>query len=87
MSIIDPTQPGKRCNCALCNRLRHTQDVIESRNVDRLIELVNQLENQMVNVEMDLDYRRCILNGSWPSSVAILRHALAKAEASEVASA
>jgi hypothetical protein len=69
---------GKQCECRICTYSRHVQSVMESRDVDKLIELVRELHNATYGMGEDLEYYRCIFNGSWPSAVEVLERTLAR---------
>lgn len=72
------------CNCSVCRRHRRIEAVKAARDVDALIALVDELHNTLGDTEEDLDYRLCILNGSWPSAVEQLERALVTAKAFSV---
>ena len=67
------------CNCDLCKEDGRVDAIIAARDVDELIKLVNQQRNTIANIDNDLDYHKCIINGSWPSAVEILGKALERA--------
>ena len=54
--------------------------IIEKRDVNELITLVNDLEDYRLDLEADIEYYHCIMDGSWPSSVEQLTNALDKAK-------
>lgn len=68
------------CTCALCEYSRKVDAIIESRDPDKLIELVRELHNTNYNIGADLEYCQCVLNGSWPSAVEQLELALTRAK-------
>lgn len=74
------------CNCHICTYGRKVDGIIEARDTDKLIELVRELMNGAVDIEEDLAYRKAILDGSWPQSVAILERSLAHAKSMLAAS-
>jgi nitrate reductase NapAB chaperone NapD len=68
----------EQCECKECVYSRKVLSVIEGRDVDKLIETINELMDLNVNIGFDLDYHKCVMNGSWPSSVEQLSTALVK---------
>jgi hypothetical protein len=71
---------SEKCNCDICKEDERVDAIIAARDVDELIKLVNQQRDKMANIDDDLDYHKCILNGSWPSAVEILGKALERAK-------
>lgn len=53
--------------------------IIEKREVDALISVINQLRNENANLGFDLDCDQAILDGYWPSAEEQLTIALEKA--------
>lgn len=66
------------CNCEICTESRDIRDMIFRKDVDKLIEKVEDLHNRFMN--SDEDYLNCILDGEWPNSVMILEAALKRAK-------
>lgn len=66
------------CQCDVCKDSRRYQKVIENRNVDELIKLVEELYERLAHAETDNEYYNSILEGKWPDGKEILERALAK---------
>jgi len=56
------------CECELCLRLKYYNEVGVPEDVI----------DHILNIEMDLEYLQCIMNGSWPNGKRILEKALEK---------
>jgi len=68
------------CNCEFCVLGEKIEDTIASKDVDRLISLVRELQNELLYTSDDLDHLKVIMDGSWPSAVEQLEKALEKAK-------
>jgi len=68
------------CQCDYCKLSRRVHDAIDSRDPDKLIEILTEVMNHLCDVEFDRDYDHCILDGSWPSAVEQLEEALKNAK-------
>jgi F0F1-type ATP synthase epsilon subunit len=66
-------------------RGRRIEKAKRNGRVKVLQDLVDELHNALCETEEDLDYRMCILNGSWPQAVEILTRSLEKAKEIEQA--
>lgn len=66
------------CDCRLCVEGRKFRTIANKLSVKDRKFMVDFYDYYM-NIDADLDYHRCILNGSWPSSVSILTKALEEA--------
>jgi DNA-binding NtrC family response regulator len=71
---------NKQCECELCVYSREVREKIERRDVNELIKVIEDLMNANYNVGFDLDYYKCIMDGSWPSAVEQLEAALERAK-------
>ena len=71
---------NKQCDCKLCEHSRWVDAVVDTRDVDKLIELVRDMQDDACNMGHDNDYMTCVLNGSWPTAVEQLERALVKAK-------
>lgn len=56
------------CNCEYCNRLRYYKEINLPENIVEYI----------MDLEMDVEYFKAILNGNWPSGKEVLKQALEK---------
>lgn len=60
------------CNCEFCTRHRAIEEVITNGDRMSLIATVRELEAREYYASADLDYYKCIINGSWGSAEEIL---------------
>lgn len=58
------------CNCEYCERLRYFKELGMSEDV----------MNYIMDLEMDVEYYKAILTGSWPSGEMVLKEALKRYE-------
>ena len=62
----------RQCNCRVCDR--HDQFI---KDLEKIPEehraFVQDLYDQLVDVEMDLNYYQCIVNGSWPNADEVIK--------------
>ena len=71
----------KECDCRVCRRYRQFKKLF--LDYDFSVEdkaFLWQLLDELYHAEADLEYRTCILGGSWPSSVEQLTRALDNAK-------
>jgi hypothetical protein len=80
-----PARRRRRCTCQLCVRSRRIEKAKRNGGVKVLRDLVDELHNALCETEDDLDYNKCILNGSWPQAVEILTQSLERAKEIEQA--
>ena len=66
------------CQCHSCRQGSAIEAAKASRDVDELIWLLDEVFDELGNAQVDVDYYRVIMDGSWPSGRRILEHALAK---------
>ena len=71
------------CDCRICTEHKATQAVIESRDVDELIKVVQDLESDKAHLELDLAVKEAVMDGSWPSAKRQLTQALSNIEKTE----
>lgn len=60
------------CECRICVRHRSIRQTVRDGDVEELRALVKDLSSDWDNAEMDRDYYRAIIDGSWPSADAII---------------
>lgn len=60
----------RKCKCQLCLDIGH----LKERGVSQ------DFINRYLDEGLDADYNKAILDGSWPQSLEILRHKVAKLE-------
>lgn len=63
---------GNRCNCELCARHRAIEDVIANGDRAALVATIRDLEEREDYASADLDYYKCIINGSWHTAEELL---------------
>jgi hypothetical protein len=68
------------CYCDSCVYSRKVHAIVARRDSDELIALIKELMDHKYCIEEDLSYYRCILDGSWGSSIEILERALVRAK-------
>lgn len=68
-----------KCSCNICKRHQWLKEVIEKRDIDELINAVEELSIKLECSEMDNDVYNIIMKGFWPNSVNHLSHALRRA--------
>lgn len=69
---------GKRCECDICKRSRHIRSVTRSGTKAQLVELIRSLHDSLMDAEMDEEYWRVIVDGSWPSADDVIAQRRAK---------
>ena len=65
-----------KCKCECCELGREYNSIAD---FDKMKEFARKVMNILACEQFDLDYHRCILDGSWPNAVEILEKSLAKA--------
>jgi hypothetical protein len=68
-----------QCQCKVCQNGRMFRHKVEQLPEEQR-GFFESLYEDLIEKEMDLDYKRAILDGSWPQSVEILEKALARAK-------
>ena len=68
------------CNCFYCESYRIWEQAIKDRDFATITELGRTAFNGMISAEFELSYHRLVLDGDWPSAVAVLENALKKAK-------
>lgn len=73
---------SKQCECKVCQNGRMFRHKVEQLPEEQrgFFEVVY---DELLETQMDNDYKRAILDGSWPGSVEILEKALVKAKAKQ----
>jgi hypothetical protein len=70
---------SKICQCTVCVNGRMFRHKLEQLPEDQR-GYFESLYEDLMEKQMDNDYKSCILDGSWPGSVEILERALANAK-------
>jgi len=68
----------KKCKCEFCKMSMKMDEVIQRRDPDEMAKLINELADLWANVDFDLSYCKCVLNGDWDSAEEQLMRGLAK---------
>jgi len=73
---------SKQCECKVCQNGRMFRHKVEQLPEEQR-GFFESVYDDLMEKEMDLDYKRAILDGSWPQSVEILEKALVNAKAKQ----
>lgn len=68
------------CDCYYCKTHRLISKAKHNNDIDLLYRLAKELGGLAISAEADNDYHKCIMDGSWPTSVEILERALKNAK-------
>lgn len=63
------------CTCPFCEKHRRINEIVNSKDVDKMAWLIRELENELINVQSDHDRLRAILDGDWAGAREILKKA------------
>ena len=63
------------CTCPFCEKHRRIDEIVNSKDIDKMAYLIRELEDDLVNIQSDNDRLKAILDGSWPSAREILKNA------------
>jgi len=80
MSKLYECNENEKCDCRICRRSKDLVRVLEKDNIDFVKAYLRSIFTELMCAEFDLDYYRCILDGSWPSAERILKESLEKAK-------
>ncbi|KKM77034.1 hypothetical protein LCGC14_1374020 [marine sediment metagenome] len=69
-----------KCNCFGCEKYSAISDAVRKKDIDTLAKVAKELGCRAINAELDVNYYKSILNGSWPQAIEILEEALDKAK-------
>jgi len=64
----------KDCTCPLCQRIRKIRKVMAASKGEMYAFLL-ELAEELAHVEMDRDYYKSIVEGSWPQADKIIENA------------
>lgn len=67
------------CFCRLCNRDRQVGEILATKDVDKITQLLRETYEMLQYAEHDLNWHQAIMDGSWPQAVQILEQALKRA--------
>ena len=67
------------CTCNLCKFHRRIKRTIKSGSHQQKNRLILELNDLYLHTSHDLDYEKCIADGSWPNSTRILAHRIKNA--------
>lgn len=65
------------CKCAICVRVRKLRMVLKNGSRNQIIKFVTGIMDDLCEAEADLDWHRCVMNGSWPTAEEVLTSSLA----------
>lgn len=68
----------KKCNCEFCKLHILRTKALESDDIKVVKEALKEFSDLWLNVDFDLSYNKCILDGSWPTAEEQLTRGLAK---------
>jgi len=71
----------KKCNCDFCKLNTIRTNALESNDIEVVKAALKEFSDLWLNTDFDLDYCRCILDGSWPDADKQLISALEKYKA------
>ena len=69
----------RKCKCAGCNLSKRVELTIKNGSREELVTLIQDLHEGYFMSQEDLSYEKAIADGSWPTSVEILKTRLEKA--------
>ncbi len=67
----------KQCECAVCQRNRLFQQHLENVSSDSRY-FFEQLYDAFLETEMDRDYYKVIVDGTWPNADEVIKHVRSK---------
>ena len=79
-NIIDNINSDIKCDCRICRRSKDLLKVLESDSIEFVKAYLKETFTELMTAEFDLDYYKCILDGSWTSAERILKESLEKAK-------
>ena len=65
------------CDCAVCIRSRAFEDRIRDVPAEHQ-EYFRAMYDQLIEVEMDRDYYKVVVNGTWPYADEVIKHIRSK---------
>lgn len=73
----------RKCDCDFCKLSKKVREIIEQKDVAKLIDLAHDLMNRNINIGEDLDRYKAIFDGSWPGAFEILKRKLNEVSAKD----
>ena len=67
-----------KCKCEFCRLNKLRNDALKSDDIEFVKKAVEEFSLLWLNVDEDLSYYMCILDGSWPTADEILKLSLEK---------
>jgi len=64
------------CHCSLCKQSRKYKKAKKEKDIDALIEIIDDLRDFQYNVGDDVAYYKAVIDGSWPQSEEILEECI-----------
>jgi len=68
----------KKFHCEFCRLNAMREEALKSNDIDIVKEALKKFADMWLNVDEDLSYYKCIMDGSWPTADVILTDALEK---------
>lgn len=65
------------CECAICIRSRSFEDRIQGVPIEHQ-EYFRAMYDQLMEIEMDRDYYKVIVDGTWPNADEVIKHVRSK---------
>ncbi len=56
------------CECRSCREARAWQAIKDTRDPDKLVALIEELQGRLCHAEVDVNYWNAVSDGSWPSA-------------------
>ena len=72
MPMNSTERPIIMCECRLCTEHRRIEKIRQSDDMRAMRSLIKELEDSRCELEDDLDYHKCIIDGSWPTADEII---------------
>lgn len=57
-----------RCECSICRDDREIERIKREGSPEELRRLIDTLQKRLANADLDVNYLRAIMDGSWPSA-------------------
>ena len=67
-----------KCNCEFCKLSALRKKALKSDDIEFVKKTLKEFADLWLNVDEDLSYYMCILDGSWPTADEILKLSLEK---------
>jgi len=68
----------KNCTCEFCTLYTLRKEALQSDDIEIVKGALKKFADMWLNVDEDLSYYKCIMDGSWPTADVILTNSLEK---------